>query len=96
MEFCRDLIQRMFKGPRLLDSPRRTFSRTPLIPPSINVPNYFDVVKRPMDLRTIQGRMNRNEYATAAEVSRLIIRQIFQETATSIGHRDESDLQKLC
>jgi hypothetical protein len=76
MEFCRDLIMRMFKGPGFWTRLVGPF-KNPVDPTIDNVPNYFDVVKRPMDLRTIQGKMNRSEYATAAEFE-ADIRQIFQ------------------
>jgi hypothetical protein len=76
MEFCRDLIVRMFKGPGFWTRLVGPF-KNPVDPTVDNVPNYFDVVKRPMDLRTIQGKMNRNEYNTAAEFE-ADIRQIFQ------------------
>lgn len=76
MEFCRDLIMRMFKGPGYWTRLVGPF-KNPVDPAIDNVPNYFDVVKRPMDLRTIQGKMSRNEYATSAEFE-ADIRQIFQ------------------
>ena len=76
MEYCRDLITRMFKGPGFWTRLVGPF-KNPVDPTIDNVPNYFDVVKRPMDLRTIQAKMNRNEYATGAEFE-ADIRQIFQ------------------
>jgi len=76
MDFCRDLIQRMFKGPGFWTRLVGPFKK-PVDPTTDNVPNYFDVVKRPMDLQTIQGKMNRGEYVTAAEFE-ADIRLIFQ------------------
>jgi hypothetical protein len=76
LEFCRDLIMRMFKGPGFWTRLVGPF-KNPVDPAVDNVPNYFDVVKRPMDLRTIQAKMNRGEYATSAEFE-ADIRLIFQ------------------
>lgn len=36
--------------------------RTPVDPVALKIPTYFDVVKRPMDLGTIDGHLKRNEY----------------------------------
>jgi hypothetical protein len=76
LEFCRDLIQRMFKGPGFWTRLVGPF-KNPVDPAVDNVPNYFDVVKRPMDLRSIQAKMNKGEYATSAEFE-ADIRLIFQ------------------
>jgi hypothetical protein len=66
LNYCRGMISRMLSGPGYWTRLVGPF-RNPVDPVSDNVPNYFDVVKRPMDLRTIKGKMDRNEYTTAAE-----------------------------
>lgn len=42
-----------------------------------NVPNYFDVVKHPMDLSTIRAKMANGAYTTASEFE-ADVRLIFQ------------------
>jgi hypothetical protein len=66
LNYCRGMISRMLSGPGYWTRLVGPF-RNPVDPVSDNVPNYFDVVKRPMDLRTIKGKMDRGEYTTAAE-----------------------------
>jgi hypothetical protein len=66
LNYCRGMISRMLSGPGYWTRLVGPF-RNPVDPISDNVPNYFDVVKRPMDLRTIKGKMDRGEYTTAAE-----------------------------
>jgi hypothetical protein len=50
--------------------------RKPVDPAADNVPNYFTVVKKPMDLGTIQTKLFAREYNTAAEFE-ADVRQIF-------------------
>ena len=35
----------------------------PVDPVNLGLPDYFDVVKRPMDLSTIKKKIDRNEYS---------------------------------
>ncbi|KAH6666298.1 Bromodomain-containing protein, partial [Halenospora varia] len=74
--YCRDLIGRMLSGPGFWTRLVGPF-REPVDPVVHNAPNYFDVVKRPMDLTTIHSKMARNEYANAQEFE-ADIRLIFQ------------------
>jgi bromodomain-containing factor 1 len=39
----------------------------PVDPVALNIPNYFDVVKEPMDLKTIDSRLKTDAYKTIAE-----------------------------
>ena len=39
----------------------------PINPERDGVPNYFQVIKHPMDLSTVQEKYNRGDYKTAAE-----------------------------
>jgi hypothetical protein len=83
---CRLLINRMLTAPSYWTRYVKSF-REPVDPTRDHVPNYFDVVKRPMDLKTIQGKMDRGEYAIAAEFER-DVRQIFQN-AYEYWQRDD-------
>merc|ERR1712131_388797 len=39
----------------------------PVDPKELGLPDYFDVVKKPMDLSTIKKKIDRNEYLTGSE-----------------------------
>ncbi|CAD0011357.1 Bromodomain-containing protein [Aureobasidium pullulans] len=41
--------------------------RIPVDPVALNIPNYFSVIKEPMDISTITQRLKGGQYATAAE-----------------------------
>lgn len=86
LEYCRGMINRMVLGPGYWTRLVKAF-RNPVDPVGDNVPDYLDVVKKPMDLMTIKGKMERNEYATAAEFER-DVRQIFHN---SYQYWDETD-----
>ena len=40
------------------------FFQKPVDPKELGLPDYFDVVKKPMDLSTIKKKIDRNEYLT--------------------------------
>ncbi len=42
----------------------------PVDPVSLNIPNYFDVIKNPMDLGTVKRKMEQGEYDEPKEVAR--------------------------
>ncbi|KAK6462916.1 Bromodomain-containing protein [Scheffersomyces coipomensis] len=74
----------------------------PVDPVALNIPNYFSVVKQPMDLGTIQSKLANNEYehgdAFEADV-RLVFKNcyIFNPEGTDVnmmGHRLESVFDK--
>ncbi|PBP17104.1 ankyrin repeat-containing protein [Diplocarpon rosae] len=66
LEFCRGLINRMILGPGYWTRLVKAFKH-PVHPVQDNIPNYLEVIKTPMDLTTIKGKMERNEYTTSAE-----------------------------
>ncbi len=76
MAFCRDLINRMLSGPGFWTRLVGPF-KNPVDPALDNVPNYLTVGKRPMDLRTIHGKMARGEYGDAKQFE-ADVRLIFQ------------------
>jgi len=84
---CRLLINRMLTAPSYWTRYVKSF-REPVDPSKDHVPNYFDVVKRPMDLKTIQAKMDRNEYKTADEFEK-DVRQIFQNAYEYWQREDE-------
>ena len=76
LEFCRGLIERMIRGPGFWTRLVGPFKQ-PVDPFIDNVPNYFDVVKRPMDLNTIRTKMANGAYKAASEFE-ADVRLIFQ------------------
>lgn len=70
----------------------------PVDPVAMDCPNYFDVVKHPMDLSTIQNKLNNGDYETALDFEkdiRLVFTNCFtfnpEGTAVNMmGHRLES------
>jgi hypothetical protein len=76
MDFCRGLIERMIRGPGFWTRLVGPF-KNPVDPVADNMPNYFDVVKHPMDLNTIRTKMSNGAYATAREFE-ADVRLIFQ------------------
>lgn len=76
MEFCRGMIDRMIQGPGFWTRLVGPF-RKPVNPTVDSVPNYFDVVKRPMDLSTIKAKIVGGVYASGAEFE-ADVRLIFQ------------------
>ncbi len=39
----------------------------PVDPVAMNIPDYYKVVKKPMDLSTVQGKINNNQYDSSAD-----------------------------
>ena len=84
---CRTLISRMLSAPSYWTRYVKSF-RDPVDPLKDHVPNYFDVVKRPMSLTLIKEKMDRNEYKTAEEFL-ADVRQIFQNAYEYWQKEDE-------
>ncbi|ORY65348.1 Bromodomain-containing protein [Pseudomassariella vexata] len=80
LEFCSDLLSRMLSGPGFWTRLVGPF-REPVKPGEDLVPDYFDKVKRPMDLGTIKEKMDRKEYTDENEFC-ADVRQIFQNCYT--------------
>lgn len=55
--------------------------REPVVPSEDGVPDYFDKVKKPMDLSTMKAKMDRREYADEGEFL-ADMRQIFDNCFT--------------
>jgi hypothetical protein len=76
LEYCRGLIDRMIQGPGFWTRLVGPF-KFPVDPTTDNVPDYFTVVKKPMDLTTIRNKIRADVYASGAEFE-ADVRQIFQ------------------
>ncbi|KAL2141290.1 hypothetical protein VTI28DRAFT_2625 [Corynascus sepedonium] len=61
LNFCADLLSRMLSGPGFWTRVVGPF-KDPVDPERDGVPDYFEVIKKPMDLMTMKGKMDRREY----------------------------------
>ncbi|KAK7208401.1 Bromodomain-containing protein [Myxozyma melibiosi] len=74
----------------------------PVDPVALNCPSYFKVIKKPMDLSTIQAKLNNNEYETGDEFEedvRLMFRNCYKfnpesSPVNAMGHRLEMIFDK--
>ncbi|KAK2018177.1 Bromodomain-containing protein [Colletotrichum eremochloae] len=80
VEFCADLLDRMLSGPGFWTRLVGPF-KEPVDPVEDGVPDYFDKVKKPMDLNTVKAKMARHEYQNEDEFA-ADIRQIFDNCYT--------------
>ncbi|KAJ3192559.1 hypothetical protein HK101_006326 [Irineochytrium annulatum] len=68
---CRKLIK------KILAQPGVDWFKMPVDPVALNLPNYFDIVKKPMDLSTLKAKLKAGRYKTVddfASKARLIFR----------------------
>ncbi|KAK3307503.1 uncharacterized protein B0T15DRAFT_414722 [Chaetomium strumarium] len=66
LNFCADLLGRMLSGPGFWTRVVGPF-KDPVDPERDGVPDYLDVIKKPMDLSTMKAKMDRHEYADENE-----------------------------
>lgn len=74
----------------------------PVDPVALNCPSYFKIIKKPMDLSTIQAKLNNNEYETGDEFEedvRLMFRNCYKfnpdtSPVNVMGHRLEAIFDK--
>ncbi|KAK9248023.1 Bromodomain-containing protein [Lipomyces tetrasporus] len=74
----------------------------PVDPVALNCPNYFKVIKKPMDVSTIQQKLNTNQYESGAEFEediRLMFRNCYKfnpegSPVNAMGHRFEAVFDK--
>ncbi|KAL6923659.1 hypothetical protein ACHAPO_007894 [Fusarium lateritium] len=80
LEFCADLLTRMLSGPGFWTRLVGPF-KDAVEPVEDGVPDYFEKVKRPMDLSTIKFKMDHKEYNNEEEFL-TDVRQIFDNCFT--------------
>ncbi|RGP60185.1 tfiid associated [Fusarium longipes] len=80
LDFCADLLTRMLSGPGFWTRLVGPF-KDAVEPVEDGVPDYFEKVKRPMDLSTIKIKMDRKEYNNEEEFL-ADVRQIFDNCFT--------------
>ncbi|KAK4683180.1 hypothetical protein QC764_122900 [Podospora pseudoanserina] len=66
LNFCADLLARMLSGPGFWTRVVGPF-KDPVDPQRDGVPDYFNVVKKPMDLTTMKNKMDNKEYSDEQE-----------------------------
>ncbi|KAK4226803.1 homeotic protein female sterile [Podospora fimiseda] len=66
MNFCADLLARMLSGPGFWTRVVGPF-KDPVDPQRDGVPDYFDIIKKPMDLSTMKSKMDNKEYQSEDE-----------------------------
>eukprot|EP00584_Thalassiosira_punctigera_P010790 CAMPEP_0172546888 /NCGR_PEP_ID=MMETSP1067-20121228/16548_1 /TAXON_ID=265564 ORGANISM="Thalassiosira punctigera, Strain Tpunct2005C2" /NCGR_SAMPLE_ID=MMETSP1067 /ASSEMBLY_ACC=CAM_ASM_000444 /LENGTH=1456 /DNA_ID=CAMNT_0013333883 /DNA_START=150 /DNA_END=4520 /DNA_ORIENTATION=- len=66
MEKCRQILKELQEN-----DVQKIFAQ-PVDPISLGIPTYFDVIKNPMDLGTIQTKMDHNEIDSPEEFARLV------------------------
>lgn len=64
LRFCEHVLDEI-KSPKLWHI--NNVFMTPVDPVALNIPNYFQVIKRPMDLSTMTQKLKQGEYAKASE-----------------------------
>ncbi|KAI0392121.1 putative Bromodomain testis-specific protein [Xylariaceae sp. FL0594] len=87
LNFCADLLSRMMSGPGFWTRLVGPF-KEPVKPVEDGVPDYFEKVKRPMDLGTIKKKMDAGEYGSAEEFE-ADVKQIFENCYAYWGRTHE-------
>ncbi|KAI0404196.1 putative Bromodomain testis-specific protein [Xylaria palmicola] len=90
LTFCSDLLNRMLSGPGFWTRLVGPF-KDPVKPVEDGVPDYFDKIKKPMDLGTIKKKMDHGEYNTAEEFE-TDMRQIFENCYAYWGRTHDMSL----
>ena len=70
MERCMDKCRQIVK--ELQDADVQKIFAAPVDPISLGVPTYFDIIKVPMDLGTVQKKMDNDEIESPEEFARLV------------------------
>ena len=64
LKFCESILQEMVK--KKYESFRSPFD-FPVDPVALNIPNYFKIIKNPMDLSTVQSNLKNGTYQSAKD-----------------------------
>lgn len=75
MDRCRQILK------ELHEADAQSIFASPVDPIAHGIPNYFDIIKKPMDLGTIQTKIDHNEIDSPEEFARLV-RLTFENAVT--------------
>ena len=63
----------------------QAYFNDPVDPEALGIPDYFEVIKKPMDLGTCMAKLRRGEYAKASELLKDVLS--ISETAAAAAVR---------
>lgn len=81
MKFYAEVLNEL-KKPRYLA--HNTYFLAPVDPVAFNIPTYFSVIKKPMDLGTMTSKLERGEYRSGKEIEK-DVRQMVNNTESFNG-----------
>lgn len=64
LKFCEHVLDEL-RGPQ--HDAVTVYFREPVDPVALNIPNYFSIIKKPMDLQTMTNKLKNGQYSTAHE-----------------------------
>ncbi|KAM5441966.1 transcription initiation at TATA-containing promoter protein [Microsporum ferrugineum] len=74
LKFCQEVLDELHKQKHY---PIASFFYVPVDPVALNIPTYHNVIKKPMDLQTMQTKLSTGQYENAKEFE-TDMRQIFK------------------
>jgi bromodomain-containing factor 1 len=74
LKFCQDVLDELHK-PKHYNIAAPFYH--PVDPVALNIPNYHNIIKKPMDLQTVQTKLQTGQYENAKEME-IDVRQIFK------------------
>ncbi|KAL5343728.1 hypothetical protein BJX70DRAFT_121080 [Aspergillus crustosus] len=78
LKFCQEVLDELHKGKHFIFISPFYF---PVDPVALNIPTYHSVIKKPMDLSTVQSKLNTGQYENAKEFEtdvRQIVKNCFK------------------
>jgi bromodomain-containing factor 1 len=96
LRFCKEVLNEI-KKPRHWQA--NQYFLAPVDPVALQIPTYWKVIKKPMDLSTVQTKLDANEYEKAKDFEE-DVRQIFKNCFTfnkpgDLVYKSGQDLEKL-
>jgi bromodomain-containing factor 1 len=96
LRFCQEVLTEI-KKPRHWQA--NQYFMAPVDPIALQIPTYFKIIKKPMDLSTVQAKLDANEYEKAKDFEedvRLIFKNCFTfNKPGEIVYKSGQDLEKL-
>ena len=96
LRFCQEVLTEI-KKPRHWQA--NQYFMAPVDPIALQIPTYFQIIKKPMDLSTVQAKLDANEYEKAKDFEedvRLIFKNCFKfNKPGEIVYKSGQELEKL-